>query len=138
MASCITSIWSGTTSPQARLTVTLNTSKSDGDTAALDWVLEYVAHGYAASATDERSYTVTINGATVKSGSYSINGIKTTQTIASGTTNVAKGATEKDVSFGVSFAFNLSWSGVYAGTKTASGSISIPAKTSYTAHPRKL
>lgn len=132
MASCITAIWSGSTSPQARLTVTLNTSKSDGDTAALDWVLEYVAHGYAANVTDKRDYTVTINGTAVKSGSYSIDGVKTTTTITSGTAYVDKGTAAKTVSFSVSFAFNLSWSGVYAGTKTASGSISIPAKTTYT------
>lgn len=132
MASCITAIWSGSTSPQARLTVTLNTSKSDGDTAALDWKLEYVAHGYAANVTDKRDYTVTINGTAVKSGSYSIDGVKTTTTITSGTAYVDKGTAAKTVSFSVSFAFNLSWSGVYAGTKTASGSISIPAKTTYT------
>jgi uncharacterized repeat protein (TIGR02543 family) len=132
MASCITSKWSGTASPQAELTVTLNASKSDGDTAVLDWVLKYVAHGYAANTSNAKSYTVTINGATVKAGTYDIDGIKNTTTIASGSVDVVKGTSEKNVSFSVSFAFNLTWSGVYTGTRTANGSISIPAKTKYT------
>lgn len=131
MASCITPQWSGSSTPQARLTVTLNTSKSDGDTAALDWKLEYVAHGYAAHVTDERTYTVTINGSVI-TGTFAINGVKNTTTIKTDTIYIAKATTAKSISFSVSFPFNLTWSGVYGGTKTASGSISIPAKTSYT------
>ena len=133
MASCITSQWSGKDSnPQVRLTVDLNTSKSDGDTAVLDWKLEYVAHGSAANTSVDKSYTVTINGSTVATGSYDIDGKTGTSTIKSGSVNIAKGTSAKNVSFGVSFAFNLTWSGSYGGTKSASGSISIPVKTSYT------
>lgn len=131
MASCITKIWSGTTAPQARLTVTLDTAASDGDTAVLDWSLDYVAHGYAASVSVARDWSVTINGSAVKSGTFAINGITGTKNIASGSVNVAKGTAAKSISFGCSFEFALTWSGVYAGTLSASGSISIPAKTSY-------
>lgn len=133
MASCITSQWSGKDSnPQVRLTVTLNTSKSDGDTAVLDWKLEYVAHGSAANTSVDKSYTVTINGSTVATGTYDIDGKTGTSTIKSGSVNITKGTSAKTISFSVSFAFNLKWSDVYGGTKSASGSISIPVKTSYT------
>jgi uncharacterized repeat protein (TIGR02543 family) len=133
VASCITSQWSGKdTNPQARLTVTLNTDKSDGDTAVLDWALEYVAHGYAADTSVDKSYTVTINGSAVATGTYDIDGKTGTYVIKSGSVNITKGTSAKDISFSVSFAFNLKWGGVYGGTKSASGSISIPVKTSYT------
>lgn len=132
MESCITSQWSTDKTPQARLTVDLNTTSSDGDTAVLDWVLDYVAHGYAANTSYSKEYTVTINGTDVKSGTYSINGVTGEKTIATGSVNIAKGTSAKSISFGVSFAFNLTWSGKYGGTKTASGSISVPAKTTYT------
>lgn len=132
MASCITKQWSGSTTPQVRLTVVVDSSASDGDTAVLDWTLEYVAHGYAASTTVYKSYDVVINGNTVKSGTYNIDGITGTKTITSGSVNIAKGTSAKTVSFSVSFGFLLTWSDKYAGIQTASGSISVPAKTSYT------
>ena len=132
MASCITSKWSGKDSnPQVRLTVTLNTSKSDGDTAVLDWVLEYIATS-AANTSVDKSYTVTLNGSTVATGSYDIDGKTGTHTIKSGSVSIAKGTSAKTISFSVSFAFNLKWSDDYGGTKSASGSISVPKKTSYT------
>ena len=133
MASCITPQWSSGSTPQARLTVTLNTNSSDGDTAVLDWKLEYVAHGYAANTNGTaRAYTVVINGSTVKNGSYAIDGVKNTTQIASGSISIPKGTSAKTVSFSVSFAFNLTWSDKYGGTKSASSSVSIPAMTSYT------
>lgn len=130
MAYCITTQWVDY-APQAKLTVVLNTSKSDGDTAALDWTLEYVAHGYAASTSTARSYIVSIDDGRVASGTYNINGVTSTKTIDSGTVYVNKSTSATNVSFIVSFAFNLTWSGVYKGTLTASSTISIPAKTSY-------
>lgn len=133
MASCITKIWSGTTAPQVRLTVTLDTDASDGDTAVLDWSLDYVAQDYAANVSTARAYTVKINGTvpTNGSGTFNIDGITGTKNIKSGSVSIAKGTATKNISFSVSFAFNLTWSGVYAGTLTANESIPIPAKTSY-------
>lgn len=129
MASCITPQWSNKYSPQARLTVT--ESSSTGGESTLSWKLEYVAHGYAANS-NHRSYTVKINGAVVKEGTYAIDGISTTKTIATGTKTITKKTSSQSISFSVSFAFNITWSGEYGGTKSASGSITIPAKTSYT------
>lgn len=132
MASCITSQWSNSTTPQVRLTVTLDTASSDGDTAVLDWVLEYVAHGYAANTTVTKAYTATINGVTVASGNYNIDGKKSTHTIDSGSVNITKTTSAQTISFGLSFSFNLTWSDKYGGKKSATGSISVPAKTKYT------
>lgn len=131
MAVISTPQWSNTTTPQLRLTV--NENGSTGNIAKLDWKLEYVAHGYAASTgTVKKSYSAVINGATVASGNYDINGKTGTYTIASGTKEVAKATSAKSIPFSCSMAFNLTWSGVYGGTKSASGSMSIPAITSHT------
>ena len=131
MAVISTPQWSNTTTPQLKLTV--NENGSTGNIAKLDWKLEYVAHGYAASTgTVKKSYSAVINGATVASGNYDINGKTGTYTIASGTKEVAKATSAKSIPFSCSMAFNLTWSGVYGGTKSASGSMSIPAITSHT------
>lgn len=128
MASCITAQWVAY-SPQVKLTVTQ--SSSTDTSVTLSWTLQYIS-AYAASSSGARAYTVTIDGATAKTGSYDINGVTGTKTIATGSKTVSKGTSARNVSFGVSFAFNLTWSGVRGNTKEASGSISIAAKTSYT------
>ena len=131
MAAISTPQWSNTSTPQLRLTVTEN--GSTGNIAKLDWKLEYVAHGYAASTGSvKKSYSAVINGDTVASGNYDINGKTGSYTIASGTKEVAKATSAKSIPFSCSMAFNLTWSGVYGGTKSASGSLSIPAITSHT------
>lgn len=131
MAVISTPQWSNTTTPQLRLTI--NESGSTGNIAKLAWKLEYVAHGYAASTgTVKKTYSAVINGGTVASGSYDINGKTGTYTIASGTKEVAKATSAKSIPISCSMAFNLTWSGVYGGTKSASGSMSIPAITSHT------
>lgn len=128
MASCQTSQW-GNSSPYVKLTVTQ--SSSTETTATLSWTLQYIA-SYAASTSVAKAYTVKIAGTTVKEGTYSINGKTGTYTIASGTHTVNKGTSAKNIAFSVSFAFNLTWSSIYKGTLSASGSISVAAKTSYT------
>lgn len=130
MASCQTSQW-GTSSPYVKLTVTENTSSSTATKAVLSWTLQYIASS-AASSSYAKAYTVKIAGEEVASGTYSINGVTGTKTITSGTYEVTKGTAAKSVAFSVSFGFNLTWSGTYKGTLTASGSISVAAKTSYT------
>ena len=132
MASCITQQWVSY-APQARLTVTQQ-SETEAQ-AVLAWKLEYVAHGYAASTNNTaRAYTVTINGSVPDggSGSFNIHGIKDTRTVASGTVVINKTTAAQSISFSVSFTFNLTWSGSYKNSLSASGSISVAKKTSYT------
>lgn len=125
MASCITSQWSNSTSPQIRLTVT--GSNASSKVHRLSWKLEYVGHGYAPRTSRERSYGVVIDGETVASGNYDINGKAGTYTIASGTKDVNRGSSNRNISFSLSFAFNLTWSGIYSGTRSASGSYTVPS-----------
>lgn len=130
MASCQTSQW-GSSSPYVKLTVTENTSSSTATKAVLSWTLQYIA-SYAASTSVAKAFTVKIAGETVGEGTYNINGKTGTHTIDSGTLDVTKGTSSKSVAFSVSFAFNLTWSDIYKGTLSASSSISVAAKTSYT------
>ena len=131
MASCITAQWSNSYTPQVRLTV--EQSASTATNVTLTWKLEYVAHGMAASTgTVKKKYTAVLNGETVASGSYDINGKTGTYTIDDGTVTIAKTTSTQKISFSCSMGFNITWAGVYGGTKSASGSISVAAKTSYT------
>lgn len=128
MASCQTSQW-GSSSPYVKLTVTETSSTET--TSTLSWTLQYIASS-AANTSVAKAYTVKIAGDTVKEGTYSINGKTGTNTIDSGTKSITKGTSAKSVAFSVSFDFNLTWSGTYKGTLSASSSISVAAKTSYT------
>lgn len=130
MASCITSQWSNTYSPQVRLTV--DAVNANSTLANLNWKLEYVGHGYPPHTTGGRAYSVVVAGETVSSGSYDINGKTGTYTIASGTKRVSRTKSNQSVSFSLSFAFNLTWSGVYSGTRSASGTVTVQARSSNT------
>lgn len=128
MASCQTAQW-GNQSPYVKLTVT--ETASNGGSATLSWTLQYIAP-YAASSNVAKSYSVTLAGATVKTGTFSIGGKKGTHTIASGTKVINKTTATQSIAFGLSFGFNLTWSDIYKGTLSASSSISVAAKASYT------
>ena len=127
MASCTTSKWVST-SPQIKLTVTADSTTNTSVKYKL--VLQYIA-SYAASTSSARSYTVKMDGVTVASGTYNINGKTGTKTIGTWYKTINKGTSSRSISFSCSMAFNLTWSGVKADTKSASGSISIAAKPSY-------
>lgn len=129
MASCITSQWGDSYSPRLQLTVTQQSSTNTQ--VVLAWTLQYVATSAAVSSV-AKTYSAVVAGETVASGSYSIGGKKGTYTIASGTKNITKSTSSQTITFSCSMSFNLTWNGVYGGTKSASGSITIAAKTSYT------
>lgn len=130
MAAVLTPQWSNSYSPQVRLTV--NAVNASSSIANLNWTLEYVGHGYPPHTAGGRAYSVVIAGETVGSGSYDINGKTGTYTIANGTKQVTRQKSNQNISFSVSFAFNLTWSGVYGGTKSASGSVTVQARSSNT------
>lgn len=129
MASCQTSRWVST-APYVKLTLTQ--SGETDTTITFDCVLQYIAEYAANTNGNGRPYTVKIGGSVVKEGSYDIDGKTGTKTIWSGTKTINKSTSAQTIAFRVSFAFNLTWSGTYGGTKTASSSVSVPAKTSYT------
>ncbi len=130
MASCITPAFGSSSCPQLRLTVTETSSAAT--TSILTWKLEYVAHGYAFSTSVAKKYTAVIGGAAVASGTYDINGKTGTYTITSGTKTINKTTAAQSIPFSCSMDFNAYWGSVYGGTKSASGSIGVAAKTSYT------
>lgn len=133
MASCTTpQSPQSSSSPQFTLTVTENTSKSTSTTAWLDWTFAYVTHGYAIETSASHKYTLKIDGNTVRNASsVSLNG-KYSFTIDSGSISVSKSTSARNVSFSIYVPWGVTWSGVYASTREASGTISIAAKTSYT------
>lgn len=130
MASCQTKQWVST-APYFKLTVTQSSSAST--TVTLSYTVQYVAQ-YAAvtSGAGNRTVSVTIDGKSVGPFTYAINGVTGTNTVASGTVSVSKGTSARSASFSISVPMNLTWSGTYGGTMSGSGTISIPAKTSYT------
>ena len=124
MATCITPVFGNNYSPQAQLTV--NQSSETSTTVTLSWSIDYVGHGSAPVTNGAgRAWSVVIDGKTVGSGSFNINGLSSNRNISSGSTVVSKSSSARSVSFSVSFAFNITWNGTYGGTKTASGSLSI-------------
>lgn len=129
MATIKTAQFGGSTCPQAQLEVTI--SSQTATSATLAWTLKWVTHGYTVSSSASKDYSVKINGATVKTGSFAVGG-KSSQTITSGTVNITKGTAAKSIPIALSFDMTFKWKSTYGGTKTASGSISVGAKTSYT------
>lgn len=127
MATCSTNRWVST-SPYVKLTVT--ETASTATTATLTYTLQYISDTPANAGS--RAYTIKINGSTAASGSYNIHAVTGTNTVKTGTVTITKGTSAKSISFSVTFDFLLTWSGNYAGTLSASGSISVAAKTSYT------
>lgn len=128
MASCQTERWVSS-APYVKLTVT--EKSSTGNTATLQWTLQYIA-SHAANTSVNKSYSVTLDGSVVKSGTFNIDGKTGTHTIASGTKTINKTHDPYSVVFSCSFDFNLTWSGEYKGTAKATNWLTVAAKTKYT------
>lgn len=121
MASCETSRWKAA-APQMRLTVTQGSSTSS--TVDLNWTLEFIGASPAQTG-GGNAWNVSIDGSQVDSGSYNINGKVGTYTVASGSKTVSKNSNKTSIEFSVYVMWGITWSGVYCGSKTATGSIVI-------------
>lgn len=128
MATLTTAQFGSKTCPQVQLVVT--ESSSTATTSTLSWTLKWVTYGHTVSSSLSKEYTVKINGSVVKTGTFAIGG-KSSQNIAAGTVTITKSTSTQSIPLWFSFVMNFTWSGTYGGTKTASGSISVAAKTSY-------
>lgn len=116
--------------PQLRLSVSV--SNLNGGTARVAWSIYYVAHGYPANTNGYgRKWTVTIDGQT-RTGSFNINGITSTVHISSGTIDVSRGTSARNINVSASLYFDVTWSSIYSGTRSCSGSVGIDRKTFYT------
>ena len=121
--------WANSTAPQIQLEVIEKTETTTYIT--YNWTLRYVAHGYAASTAGvEKLWKVTIGNRSA-SGTFDIDGITGTRTIDSGVVTIQKTTSAQTLSCSCAMAFNIKWSGVYGGTKTASGTFTVPAKDTY-------
>lgn len=116
------------TAPYVKLTVTQ--ASSNGGAALYDWKLQYIASS-AANTNTTREYVVKIAGETVRTGNYNIDGKTGTNTIAQGQVTIPRSTGSRTIQIYCSFAFNLTWSGTYAGRLTATDSFTLAAKTSY-------
>lgn len=128
--SCITPTFGSSTSPQLQLSI--ETTAETATNQTFSWWLDLVFHGYAASSSVQKSYSAYIAGELVASGSMTIGGITGTKRIASGTKVINRTTSGQTLSMSCSMAFNITWSGVYGGTKSASNTFYIGPKTSYT------
>ena len=130
MADFYSSHWGNNYSPRIRLSVSV--ANLNGNTARVTWILDYVASGYAAYTNGiARAWSVNIDGQ-VRSGSYNINGVSSTTRISSGTIDVARGTSARNISCSASLNFDVTWNGSYSGSRSASGSLGVERKVSYT------
>lgn len=130
MADFYTSKWGNNYSPQVRLSV--GVANLNGGTARVTWILDYVTSGYAAYTNGvARSWSIAIDGQ-VRSGTFNINGVSSTTRISSGTIDVVRGTSARNIAVSASFNFDVSWAGSYSGSRTASGSVGVERKVSYT------
>ena len=130
MARISTGSWTSTGAPYMYLDYDLQSI--DGDTDRLNYTAYYYGSSGAYTNGAARAWSVKVNGSTVKSGSYNINRVSGTRTLGSGYVDIALGHSIKNTTVSISFNFDLTWSGSYAGTRTASGTTASRAKTSYT------
>ena len=130
MAFCITEQWSNDYTPQLKLTVTEKSTTHT--TSTLSWKLEYITHGYAVNTESDMKYSVFINGVAVAENKWTtINQVTGTKSIKSGTLTVDKTKSTQSIEFSVWANMNFTWSGVWGGEKTATGTVDIAALTSY-------
>ena len=130
MARISTGSWTSTGAPYMYLDYDL--ASIDGDTDRLNYTAYYYGSSGVYTNGAARAWSVKVNGSTVKSGSYNINRVSGTHTLGSGYVDIALGHSIKTTTVSISFNFDVSWSGSYAGTRTASGTTDSRAKTSYT------
>ena len=131
MANFTTAQWSGSTTPQ--ITLWISQASETPTTVTFNWQVTYVAHGYAAYTNGVgRPWHAYIDGSIVAKGNFNINGVTGQVMLQKGSTTVGKTTSKRNVSCSVDMSFDLTWSGVYGNTKSASGYMSIPAKTVYT------
>lgn len=115
------------TAPYVKLSVTQKTN--NGNSVVYTYSFQYIASS-AANTSRARKYKFKV-GSLVKEGTYSINGKTGTNTIESGEIEIQRGTSAKTITVYCSFGFDLTWSGAYGGTKTASDPFVLAAKTSY-------
>ena len=124
MASCKYNPGINSTNPYAVLNVTQQSQNISGNYSVVRWEL-LVYRPSAIYSSAAKSFSITVNGSTVKSGTTTIGG-SGTKSIASGTTTIYHNSDgTKSISFSFSLQFDITWSGRKIGTGSASGSMAL-------------
>ena len=101
--------------PTVTLTVTQTSQSVANNTSTVNYSL-VINRPSAISSNASKSFSITINGSTVKSGTTTIGG-SGSKTIASGTTTISHNADgTKSINFSFSLTMNISRNGRYIGT----------------------
>ena len=126
--------------PTITLTVTQASQNVANNTSTVNYSL-VISRPSAISSGAAKSYSIVINGTTVKSGTTTIGG-SGNKTIASGSTTISHNADgTKSISFSFSLQYNITWAGVYLGTASKSGSMTlstIPRASSISCSPTSV
>lgn len=111
--------------PYAVLTVTETGYSIADNTSTISWSLVLYRPSNVVSSAS-KSYSVSINGSVIKSGTYSIGG-SGTKTIASGSGVVVGHNSDgsKNMSFGASVQFGITWAGTSIGTVSNSDAVAL-------------
>lgn len=136
MASCTYNPGINNVNPYAVLTVTQQSQNIANNTSVVAYNLSIYRPSKITSSAN-KSFSISINGSTVKSGTTTIGG-SGTKLIASGTTTVNHNADgTKSINFGFSLTFDITWSGKWIGTGSKSNSMpltTIPRASSISAN----
>lgn len=112
------------TEPYAILKVTQGSQDTELNTTTISYSLKLYRPSNVISSV-KKDYSITIDGTTIRSGTYSIGG-SGTKTIASGSRTIAHNEDgTKTLSFGASVEFGVTWSGTSIGTITKSSSMTL-------------
>lgn len=114
----------GNEAPTLKLTVTPKAYNVETNTTPVDYSF-VIERPSAIESSAVKSFTVTIGGQTI-TGRTSIGG-EGDKTLASGTVTITHNADgTKSISYGFSMAVEITWSGTYNGTLTASAMTALP------------
>ena len=128
-------VWTGQVGnnhcPQLHLEVHAESGQADRD--ILRWTLWYVGHGYALYTGNLKWADATINGQAVYGANISVNGVTGTVQLGTGTYTIWKNHGWQNIPIycGINFG-SAKWNGATMGARTASGTVGVAARTSYT------
>lgn len=124
MATCTYNPGISGSNPYAVLEVNQSSQNISENKSTVSWSLKIYRPSQIVSSA-QKAYSVVINGQTVSSGNTTIGG-SGTKTIASGTATINHDSDgTKTLSFSFSLDFKITWSGIWIGTGSASGSMAL-------------
>ena len=103
-----------------------------GNTANIEWYLDFVGHGYAIYGAQAKYTEAYIDGQRVYSGNVAVANTTGTKRISQGTITVSKSQSGRSVGASVACNLNVTWNNTWTGTVSGSSSVGIGAIQSHT------